>query len=215
MSEKLDAPAANRCLSRLSVTGKGLHYYPWPNLKENTRLANDYRRRLTYLENTLPAFAGIMTTLSRAFHGISYIDYQNSSLMSLFSDAICGEILTGRLLGLSSGLLVCQASHRQCFIRAGWAWTWRHGQAATITCEVLRNLLIERRLGGHHCTRYQSFNGTLKHGKEKGKSQGTSSIFASAVKTRQFHCLRAELEMRTSSSTNVILILHLSILYRL
>lgn len=156
-----------------------------------------------------------MTTLSRAFRGVSYMDYQNSSLMSLFSGALCGEILTGRLLGLSSGLLVCQAGHGQGFIRAGWAWTWRHGQAATITCKVLRNLLIERRLGGHHCTRYKPSNGTLKHGKEKGKSQGTSSNFASVVKTRQFHCLRAGLEMRTRSSTNVILLLHLSILYRL
>jgi hypothetical protein len=44
-SEKLDAPAANQCLGRLSATGKGLHYYPGPDLEENTRLANDYGRR--------------------------------------------------------------------------------------------------------------------------------------------------------------------------
>jgi hypothetical protein len=39
--------------------------------------------------------------------------------------------------------------------------------------------------------------------------------FASAVKTRQFHCSRAGLKMRTRSSTNAILLLHLSILYQL
>jgi hypothetical protein len=46
--EELDNPTAGKCLNRLSEMSEGLHYSPWPDLEEYTRLVKDYgRRKLT------------------------------------------------------------------------------------------------------------------------------------------------------------------------
>lgn len=65
-----EALAVEQCLGRFSENAKGLHYAAWPDLEDYARLVKNYsKRKLTYLEDVLPAFTGVMTTLSQTFQG--------------------------------------------------------------------------------------------------------------------------------------------------
>jgi hypothetical protein len=55
---------------RYSRNARGFHYTSWPDLEEYHRLVREYnKRKLTYTADTLPAFAGITSALSRTFQG--------------------------------------------------------------------------------------------------------------------------------------------------
>lgn len=56
------------CINRVSEPILGFQHAPWPDLDEYARIAADYSaRRVTYVEDTLRAFSGITSMLSRTF----------------------------------------------------------------------------------------------------------------------------------------------------
>lgn len=60
----------HECANRISPAAFGFQHPPWPDLDEYARIAMDYScRRLTLVDDTLPAFAGITHVLSRVFAG--------------------------------------------------------------------------------------------------------------------------------------------------
>ncbi|PHH83272.1 hypothetical protein CDD83_3026 [Cordyceps sp. RAO-2017] len=60
----------HECAHRLSVAPLGFQHAPWPDLDEYARLVMDYStRRLTLVDDTLPAFSGITHVLSHVFAG--------------------------------------------------------------------------------------------------------------------------------------------------
>ncbi|KAF4506872.1 hypothetical protein G6O67_006910 [Ophiocordyceps sinensis] len=60
----------HECANRISPAALGFQHSPWPDLDEYARIAMDYScRRLTLVDDTLPAFAGITHVLSRVFAG--------------------------------------------------------------------------------------------------------------------------------------------------
>lgn len=59
-----------QCSNRFSTRLEGLQHSPWPNLEEYARIVSDYStRRITYIDDTLPAFTGISNHLSATFAG--------------------------------------------------------------------------------------------------------------------------------------------------
>ncbi|KAL7817080.1 tol protein [Trichoderma gracile] len=65
---KLRASSRHDCANRLSSAILGYKHPPWPDLDEYARIAADYSaRRVTYVEDTLRAFSGITSMLSRTF----------------------------------------------------------------------------------------------------------------------------------------------------
>ncbi|KAM4054635.1 heterokaryon incompatibility protein [Hirsutella rhossiliensis] len=60
----------HECANRISPAAFGFQHSPWPDLDEYARICMDYScRRLTLVDDTLPAFAGITHVLSRVFAG--------------------------------------------------------------------------------------------------------------------------------------------------
>ncbi|ATY65123.1 Heterokaryon incompatibility [Cordyceps militaris] len=58
------------CTHRIASAGFGFQHAPWPDMDEYARVAADYSaRRVTLVDDTLRAFAGITTVLARAFPG--------------------------------------------------------------------------------------------------------------------------------------------------
>lgn len=58
------------CNWRFSEVARGLHFSPWPDLGEYSRLVSDYSRRfLTYEDDVLRAFSGVTNTLTKTFLG--------------------------------------------------------------------------------------------------------------------------------------------------
>lgn len=58
------------CANRISSAAFGFQHPPWPDLDEYARIAMDYSsRRVTLVDDTLPAFSGITHILSRVFAG--------------------------------------------------------------------------------------------------------------------------------------------------
>lgn len=65
---KLRGSSRQDCTNRLSSAILGFQHSPWPDLDEYARIAADYSiRRVTYVEDTLRAFSGITSMLSRTF----------------------------------------------------------------------------------------------------------------------------------------------------
>ncbi|RFU79044.1 hypothetical protein TARUN_3173 [Trichoderma arundinaceum] len=65
---KLRGSSRHECANRLSSAILGFQHPPWPDLDEYARIAADYSaRRVTYVEDTLRAFSGITSMLSRTF----------------------------------------------------------------------------------------------------------------------------------------------------
>ncbi|XWW97046.1 hypothetical protein V2A60_005026 [Cordyceps javanica] len=58
------------CTHRISAAAFGFQHAPWPDMDEYARVAADYSaRRVTQVDDTLRAFAGITTVLARVFPG--------------------------------------------------------------------------------------------------------------------------------------------------
>lgn len=65
---KLRGSNRHECTNRLSSAILGYQHTPWPDLDEYARIAADYSaRRVTHVEDTLRAFSGITSMLSRTF----------------------------------------------------------------------------------------------------------------------------------------------------
>ncbi|PNP50919.1 hypothetical protein THARTR1_08540 [Trichoderma harzianum] len=65
---KLRGSNRHECVNRLSSAILGYQHPPWPDLDEYARIAADYSaRRVTHVEDTLRAFSGITSMLSRTF----------------------------------------------------------------------------------------------------------------------------------------------------
>ncbi|KAK4067767.1 hypothetical protein Trihar35433_6327 [Trichoderma harzianum] len=65
---KLRGSNRHECINRLSSAILGYQHTPWPDLDEYARIAADYSaRRVTHVEDTLRAFSGITSMLSRTF----------------------------------------------------------------------------------------------------------------------------------------------------
>ncbi|KAM0265212.1 hypothetical protein ACHAQJ_000365 [Trichoderma viride] len=65
---KLRGSSRHDCVNRVSSAILGYQHAPWPDLDEYARIAADYSaRRVTYVEDTLRAFSGITSMLSRTF----------------------------------------------------------------------------------------------------------------------------------------------------
>ena len=63
-------PRQGKCHNRMSTAAFGFQHTPWPDMDEYARLAADYSaRRVTYVDDTLRAFAGVTHVLSKVFPG--------------------------------------------------------------------------------------------------------------------------------------------------
>jgi hypothetical protein len=66
----LRGSSRNNCMNRRSPSAYGYQHSPWPDMDEYARIVMDYSsRRLTYVDDTLKAFSGITTILSKVFIG--------------------------------------------------------------------------------------------------------------------------------------------------